>query len=396
MRKNFSHLSANFFTFIRQGINIMKRIVQMMVQGCFPFLCLAFLVACNASTAHPQKSTSTEEKTRYVSISQADEKLHVPPSKMITLPYNNASPPIVLGQEMYVAVNTKWGDMPNEIRKINLDTKKEMTIFQTEYHPSTINDLQENGTWLVWVDSTEEGFHNNIWVKNLKTGEMKKIYQQPEYSRILIIPTLYDHYVAWSYEKNDKVKMCLMDLDTGKKEDVAEHHTFSLANYAHIDPINGKLLWTDSENGVGYFKVLDIKTRQITTYPLPGYTPGYASFVGDNDLLFLNSTDNFVKWENPPNCIYHLKTKQYQILSDDEHNRNFDSLGDRIFYINDEGVQLIVLKNGQFEREKIPHQLKDPEFIYIANNHLILEKGNEKDGRGISVTFEIIDLTQVK
>jgi hypothetical protein len=374
----------------------MKRILQMIVQGCFPFLCLALLVACNASTAHPQKSTSTEEKARYVSISQADEKLHVPPSKMITLSYACASHPFIMNQEMYVAINSKWGILPDEIHKIDLQIKKETTVFKTEYPSSALNDLQGNGKWSIWVDSTEEGLYNNIWVKNLKTGEMKKIYQQPEDSHILIIPTLYDHYVAWSYEKKDKVKVCLMDLETGKKEDVAEHHTFSLANYAHIDPINGKLLWTDSENGVGYFKVLDIKTRQTVTYPLSGYTPGYASFVGDDYILFLNSKDNFVKWENPPNCIYNLKTKQYQILSDDENNRNFDSLGDDIFYINNEGIQWISLKNGQFERKKVPHQLKDLEFIYIANNHLILEKGNEKDGKGISVTFEIIDLTQVK
>jgi hypothetical protein len=374
----------------------MERRSQIMTQVCFPFFCLALLVACTSPTAHTQSNSLTQEKKHNVSFSKVASKQSTPASQVITLPYAYASHPFIMGQEMYVAINSKWGFLPDEIRKINLQTKKETTIFQTEYQPSAINDLQGNEKWMIWVDSTEEGFYNNIWVRNLQTGEMKKIYQQPESSHILIIPTLYDHYVVWSYEQKDKVKICLMDLETGKKEDIAEHHTFSLANHARIDPINGKLLWPDSENGVGFFKVFDMKTRQTTAYPLPGYTPGYPSFVGNDDILFLNSKDNFVKWENPPVCIYHLKTKKYQILSEDANNHDFNSLADRIFYVNDEGVQSMTLKGDQLKKEKIPHQLKDPEFVLPNNNHLILEKMNEKDGRKISTTFEIIDLTHVK
>jgi hypothetical protein len=374
----------------------MKRIPRITAQACFPFLCFILLVAYTSFTVHPQSDSSIKKKKQDISISEGTDRLNTPPTQMITLPYNEASHPVVIGQEMYVAINSKWGSLPDEVRKINLHTKKETTIFRTEYHPSAINDLHGNKEWLIWVDSTEDGYGNNIWAKNLKTGEMKKIYQQPPSSRILIIATLYDHYVAWSYQKNDRVKVCVMDLETGKAEDIAEHHTFSMSNYVHVDPNNGKLLWTDSENGVGSFHVFDIGTRQTSTFPLPGYTPGYASFVGDDYILFLNSKDNFVTWMNPPVCIYHLKTKQYQILSDDEKNEDFDSAGNRIFYTNEEGLQSIVLKEGQFKRKKIPHQLKSPETFYISNDRLILEKVNAEGGRNVSTTYEIIDLTQVK
>jgi hypothetical protein len=375
----------------------MKRKFKMMAQICFPFLCLALLVAYTSFAAHLQKDSSIQKQKRYVSITEGEERLDVPVPKIITLPYNDASHPVVMNQEMYVAVNTKWGYLPNEVRKINLDTKKETTLFETEYHPSTINHLQGNKEWLIWVDSTEDGFNHNIWVRNLKTGEMKKIYQQPEYSHILIIPVLYDHYVAWTDEKLGKmVTVRVMDLQTGKAEDIASYHTFSLANCVDIDPIGGKLIWNDSENGMGYFKVFDLRTRQIATYPLSGYTPGYSKFAGKDHILFQNAKDNFVNTTNPPVCIYDLKTKQYQILSDNKDNEDFRIVGNYIFYVNNGNLQSFVFKGGQFKKVKVSHQLKNPRFMYTPNNHLILEKGNEKDGRSISTTFEIIDLTHVK
>jgi hypothetical protein len=377
----------------------MKRIPRITALVCFLSLCLALLVTCTSPAAYVQKGVSIKkEKKQYISISKEEGRLDVPASKIITLPYNYARHPLIIGQDMYVAINTKWGYLPDEVRKINLHTKKETTIFKTEYHPSAINDLQWNGKeWLIWVDSTEDGYNNNIWAKNLKTRKMNKIYQQPEYSRICIIPILYDHYVAWTEEKMGKiVTVRLMDLETGKAEDIAQYHTFSFANYVDVDPIKGRLIWNDSENGVGLFKVFDFKTRQTTIYPLPGYTPGYSTFLGNDYILFLNSKDNFVTWINPPVCIYNLKTKQYQIVSDDKNNEDFHSAGDYIFYKNDKGVQSIVLQDGQFKRKKVPHQLKDPGLISIPNNHLILQKENEKDGKSISTTFEIIDLANVK
>jgi hypothetical protein len=240
----------------------MKRIIRITAQVRFLFLCLTLLVACTLLAFHMQKGAPIKkEEEQNVSISKTEGKLDVSASQIITLPYNGATHPLVMGQEMYVAVNTKWGFLPDEVRKIDLHTKKETTIFKTEHHPSAINHLQGNSKWLVWVDSTEDGYDHQIWVKNLKTGEMKKVYQQPEYSYILIIPTLYDHYIAWADEKMGKVaKIRLMDLETGKEEDIAQYHTFSLANNVHKDPNRGRLIWTDSENGVGFFKVFDFKT----------------------------------------------------------------------------------------------------------------------------------------
>jgi hypothetical protein len=376
----------------------MKRITRITAQVRFLFLCLTLLVACTLLAFHVQKGVSIKkEEEQNVSIFKEEKKLDVPASKIITLPYNDASHPVVMGQEMYVAINTKRGYLRDEIHKINLDTKKETTLFKTEYDLSAINHLQGNDEWLVWVDSTEDGYENNIWARNLKTGEMKKIYQQPSYSRILIMPVLYDHYVAWTDEKRGEVvTVRLMDLETGKAEDIAPYHTFSLANCVNVDPIQGRLIWNDSKNGVGFFKVLDIKSKQTNTYPLAGYTPGYSRFVGDDYILFRNAKDNFVTWINPPMCIYNMKTKQYQTLSEDENNHDFRAVNNRIFYIDNKGVQSLVLKNDQFEKVKIHHQLKNLRFIYARNNHLILEKGNDKDGKSISTTFEIIDLTRTK
>jgi hypothetical protein len=393
MVRKFPLISLHIILFLLQEDDIMKRIAQIAAQVSFPFLCLTLLVACTLLAVHVQKGVPIKkEEEQNVSISKKEEK-----SKIITLPYSEAVHPLVMGQEMYVAINTEWGHLADEVRKINLNTKEETTIFKAEHQPSAINHLQGNSEWLIWVDSTEEGYKNNIWVKNLKTGEMKKVYQQPEYSRIFIIPVLYDHYVAWTDEKTGKiVTVRLMDLETGKAEDITQYHTFSFANCVEVDPIQGKLIWNDSKNGVGFFKVFDLKTKQTTTYPLPGYTPGYSKLVGNDHILFRNSKDNFLTWINPPICIYDTKTKQYQTLSDDENNHDFKVAGDRIFYIDNEGVQSILLKNNQFKRERILHQLKDPQIISVPNDHLILQKDNDKDGKSVSTTFEIIDLTQVK
>jgi hypothetical protein len=379
----------------------MKRIPQIMGQVCFLSLCFALLVACTTPASHIQKDASIGDSTKktkeHVSIPEEEEKLNVPDSQLITLPYTEASYPEIMGQEMYVGVNTEWGFLPDEVRKINLNTKQETTLFKTELDPSAINDVHVNKKWLIWVDSTEEGYEQSIWVKNLKTGKMKKIYQQPNYSKIMIVPVLYDHYVAWTDEKMGKVvTVRVMDLETEKAEDIAQYHTFSQANYVNIDPTQGKLIWNDSQDGVGLFKTFDLKTRKTTTYPLSGYTPGYSEFVGSDHILFLNSKDNFVNWINPPVCLYNLKTKQYQILSDDEKNSDFRVAGNCIFYIDPEGVHSLILENGRFIKKKVPHQLKDPQFIDTADGHLILQKENDKDGKSVSISFEIINLTNAK
>jgi hypothetical protein len=383
------HPSVHYF--FLGGITRMKK-------RYFPFLCcLTLLVACTSPIAHTQKDISTNEKKEIVPVVKKEGEPNISASKIITLPYSEASHPVVIGEEMYVAINTKRESLPDEIRKINLNTKKETTIFKTEHHPSAINDLQGSGDWLVWVDSTEDGYDHHVWAKNLKTGKMKKIYQQPEYSHIFIMPVLYDHYVAWTDEKMGKiVTVRVMDLETGKAEDIATYHTFSFANCVDVDPMEGRLIWNDSENGVGYFKAFDLKTKQMATYPLPGYTPGYSKFAGKDHILFENSKDNFVNTPHPAVCIYDLKTKRYQILSEDEDNGNFKVSGNRIFYMRNGVVQSFVLKEGQFKKEKVPHRLKNPGFIYTPNNHLVLEKVNEKDARNISTTYEVIDLSQAR
>src|SRR5581483_3647472 len=132
-----------------------------------PFLCISLLTACTSSpVSYFQKGPSAQVEKHHITISKEEKDLRVPASEIITLPYSAVSAPIVMGKEMYIAVNTKWGSLPDEVRKIDLDNKKETILFKTEHSPSAINDLQGNEEWLVWVDSTEDGYNNSIWAQN--------------------------------------------------------------------------------------------------------------------------------------------------------------------------------------------------------------------------------------
>jgi hypothetical protein len=57
--------------------------------------------------------------------------------------------------------------------------------------------------------------------------------------------------------------------------------------------------------------------------------------------------------------------RSHQILSDDENRRDFRVADNRIFYIDDEGVQSLILENGQFKKREISYQLKGPGFIHV-------------------------------
>lgn len=274
---------------------------------------LVLLTACTTTISDPGEKPPTKAQEQIV------------PSTTINIESSSVQHVAVSGEYAYIGVKTDKDSLVNEIQKIHLKTKKKETIFKYSYKVATINDLQANKDWLVWNDSTDSGFGNNVWARNLKTGETKKIYQQPESSTILIFLKLYDHYVAWSYQDGENVKIKLKDLNTDKEKDIAQYHTFAMSNETDVDTVNGRIIWTDSKNGTGIFQIYDIKSAKLTTITdgLKGLIPGHITPIGKDKLLFLKSKDNFVEWNDNklPLRVYDLNKKtDIEIIKGTEMN----------------------------------------------------------------------------
>jgi hypothetical protein len=305
----------------------------------------------------------------------------------LRLPYGLIREPVLIGDDLYMAINENSPSITNTIIKHNLKTKKTTRIFKSQFEDASIHTIVGNKDWLVWVDSDAGGIKNKMWAKNLKTGATQVLSESKDEIITLDCPYLYQDYVAWTYvDEKQKSAVHLINLKTNEKKIVHDLHDYGLRN-VFVQMNNGKLIWSDEMDKVPYYMVYDLNTKQTKAYKAPGYYPGYVQLVGDQ-IFSINATDHFTDTSLAWTGMFDTKTGKSTKLE----NHFVDGLtgfGNYIVYtsndIKDPKDRLKVFKVEKGTLKKVvvdTHPLHTPDFFRITPDDILLiscpvPKGNE-------------------
>ncbi|WP_138090138.1 hypothetical protein [Halalkalibacterium halodurans] len=300
---------------------------------------------------------------------------------IIEIPYKEYNHPVILGDEMFINVNSdpsKLYDV-DALIQYNMKTGEEKVLYESEYEESAMQSTQVNEDWLVWVDSSVDGYYEKILAMNLANGEIQTLAEtNPEYLTLLT-PSLYKEYVAWT-ELNDEmqVEVKLHNLETNETISVGNINEYSLY-HAFVHLHDNKLLWTDSDNGNGYYYLYDLENKSTDKYQAPKHYPGYAKY--SNGKIFAIHFDNN-DWTMQDFGYLDLKTNEYHSLEHGQYINYFDSSNDRLAILDDEhhfyfyefqDDELVPLEVTIMEEINPMHIFFDPE------GHLIIYIDEEDD-----------------
>ncbi|SDZ39261.1 hypothetical protein SAMN05421736_111129 [Evansella caseinilytica] len=293
---------------------------------------------------------------------------------VIEIPYQEYNHPVILGDEMFINVNsdpTKIFDVDTLIQ-YNIATGEEKVLYESEYEEAAMQKTEVNEDWLVWVDSSVDGYYEKILAMDFSNGEVQTLAEtNPEYLTIFS-PQLYNNYVAWT-ELNEEmqVEVKLHNLETNETISVGNIDEYSLYTaFVHLD--DNKLLWTDSENENGYYYLYDLESKNTEKYEAPKRYPGYAKH--SNGKIFAIHFENN-DWTAQDFGYLDLTTNEYHSLEHGQYISFFDTANDKLaitddnndFYFyefqNDELVPIEVTITEEI----------NPGFIFFDNEgHLII------------------------
>ncbi|WP_033826439.1 hypothetical protein [Bacillus andreraoultii] len=253
---------------------------------------------------------------------------------VIEIPYRNYNHPVIHEGEMFVNVSNHTFNTYNvdSLIKYNMKTGKEELLYKSEYEESSMQKTEVNDDWLVWVDSSADGYNEKILSMNLLNGKIKTLAEtNPKYLTILS-PELYNHYVAWvELSHSNQIKVKLHNLTTNETIDVADINDYSLYN-ASVYLDNEYLLWTDTMNGKGYYYLYNVHSKKIENYQAPRAYPAYATY-SDGKIFSINFDDQ-TDWTNQDFGYFDIETKTYHSLKHGDFINHFDTYKDKLVILD--------------------------------------------------------------
>ncbi|WP_172373261.1 hypothetical protein [Sporosarcina jiandibaonis] len=231
---------------------------------------------------------------------------------VIEIPFANYNHPVIQGDEMFVPINRNTSDSfdVDTLIQYNIDNGDREVLYESEYDESSMQATQVNEDWLIWVDSSSDGYYEKILSMERSSGKIQTLAEtNPKYLTILS-PELYHEYVAWTQLVDDgiTVEVKLHNLITNETISVAKMNDYSLYNaFVHIE--DNKLLWTDTEDGQGYYILYDIESKSTENYKAPKTFPGYATY--SNGKIFSINFDDDRNWTSQEFGYLDIATNEY-------------------------------------------------------------------------------------
>jgi hypothetical protein len=293
------------------------------------------------------------------------------------LPYDSIGEPVLIGDDLYMAINENSPSLTNTIIKYDLKTKKTTKIFKSQFEDASIHTIVGNKDWLVWVDSDASGIKNKMWAKNLKTEKTQVLSESKDDLLTLDSPVLYQDYVAWTYvDEKREPAVYLVNLKMNEKKIVHHLHDYGLRN-AFVQMNNGKLVWSDEIDKVPYYMIYDVNTKQTQSYKTSGYYPGYAELVGDQ-IFSINGPDHLrdasVVWTG----MFDMKTGKSTKL-ENHFVSGLTGFGNYIAYVSDDikdskdRLKVFKVETGTLKRVAVDTQpLYNPDFFHITPDDILL------------------------
>lgn len=271
------------------------------------FLVFSFvflLSACSANNSNFTSSNNVDSEITSENVSnfeyQFSEVQRDENYLEVRLPYQTILSPELCGRTLYMAVSVK--DNPTGYRdaiqlvSYNLDTKQSELLFTSSYDEANIQQINCDGSWLVWTDVQAWGAACDLYVKNLETQEVVLLEHFTPQAASVIIPSLMDGVVYYIVEEglnNDLIYGTLYayDCESKSKSVIARLENIHLYNLA-VRSAQGKVVWNETIDGKGFLFLYDTKTKKISRYAT-SHTYSHNTFYHNGIIMFIGTKDFF-------------------------------------------------------------------------------------------------------
>lgn len=218
--------------------------------------------------------------------------------KVVDVPFTKISSLRGNGNIVYMSVadNSPSG-LNNKIVQYNRKTQKYTTIFESHFKNPSVQGIEINDHWMVWVDCDEWGNYVNPFVMNLNTKEIQPLAKENDDNFLNDFPVLIGNYVAWIQKdvQKDKASIMVKNLQTNEIESIYDLNTYTFRNML-LSATDEKLLFTDEKNNLGYVYLYDVKSKKLKEIKSPYEQIGWARLINNQQWVYLtfeeDSSDN--------------------------------------------------------------------------------------------------------
>lgn len=278
--------------------------------------------------------------------------------------------------------------LDNKIIQYNRKTQKYKTIFKSKFKMPSVQGLEINDDWLVWVDADETGAQENPYSMNLNTYEIQPLAQENDPNIKNDFPVLVEDYAAWISmdRRTKKPKVMLKNLETKKTESIFDLNTFTFMNM-FLSAKDGKILFTDEKNNIGYLYLYDVKSKEIEEIKTDYKYIGWARLLNSQQFIYLTFNDPSESTLDKQKLLfYNVSDKHTQEVVSDALNVNslYTDFNNQVFFSYDDKYFMkfkvknnLLVKNEELETPDI-YRFSAENDIYIINQDISDEKRKNK------------------
>lgn len=291
----------------------------------------------------------------------------------LNLSFLNLEHPVMNHQNVYLTVSTGMNlNSVDSLVKCDLETGKKETLFRTRHEEAIMQWTKVNDDWLVWVDASSDGYDESIMVMNLKNRSTKELSRTNPNSMIAATPQLYKDYVVWIEANDQKImELKLVNLKTEEIKTIAQIKKYSFYNaFPYMG--EGKVLWTDSINGKGYYFLYDLKSGKKRQYQAQRAYPSYAIY--SNHKIFSLDFDDYTRWEGQTLVYLDLNSKKiYSLNTGKAAINHFEVYQDQIAVLDEnQKLRLYVLQKDFLVQKKIELATNPVSMQYDQEGNLMI------------------------
>ncbi|QPQ31869.1 hypothetical protein [Lysinibacillus sp. JNUCC 51] len=351
----------------------MKIIERTIILSCATiFLFIVFKAVYNGVQSN--RSLIKPQSSNYYQIIDKDF------NKTVEVPFTSINSYRGNADYIYMSVDQKSPSLDNKIVQYNRKTQKCTTIFNSKFKLPSVQGVELNDTWLLWVDTDEHGGYLNPYFMNLKTQEIQPLTKENEENVINDFPILIGDFAAWikMNRKDEKAEVMLKNLKTDKTISIFNLNSFTFRNMS-LSAKDGKILFTDEKNHFGYIYLYDVKTKEIKEFKSSYEFIGWARLLNDQQWVYLTfdepstGDDKLIFYDASTN---HMQEVVSDIVSVSELNTDFNN---QVFlYFNDNGYYKkfkikdhLLVEDGLLE---LHYRFSAENGVYIYDQELPNEK----------------------
>ncbi|AVK86158.1 hypothetical protein C3943_22970 [Lysinibacillus sp. B2A1] len=311
-------------------------------------------------------------------------------NKTVDVPFSSITSFRGNADSIFMSVNhNSPSGLDNKIIQYNRETQKYNTIFNSKFKLPSVQGLEINDNWLVWVDADETGGQENPYSMNLYTNEIQPLTQENDPNIKNDFPILVEDYAAWIAmdTRTRKPKVMLKNLKTNETESIFDLNTYTFMNM-FLSAKDGKILFSDKKNNFGYLYLYDVKSKKIKEIKTDYEYIGWASLLNGQQYIYLTFNDPSEAALDEQKLIFYNVSKEHtqEIVSDVLNvNALYTDFNNQVFfsYNNDEYYRKFNVKNNLLvENESLEisniYRFSAENDIYIINQDLSDEKRKSK------------------